>query len=152
MHAGQTIGFVLSYCPSYLSLPESIDVRAALAATARFWRRWIGRSSGAGEYTGTVRRSLITLKALTYRPSAGILAAATTSLPEAIGGVRNWDYRYCWLRDATFTLQAMMNERLLALRNDVGLLSENSIRAPGGCSATFRSRSRTSRSSTLRTT
>jgi GH15 family glucan-1,4-alpha-glucosidase len=114
VRAGQTIGFVLSYCPSYLSLPDTIDARAALEATARFWRRWIGQASASGEYTDTVRRSLITLKALTYRPTGGILAAATTSLPEAIGGVRNWDYRYCWLRDATFTLQAMMNSGLFS--------------------------------------
>ena len=107
--AGQTITFALSYCSSYLSLPERVDAIAALGATARFWRRWIGQASAAGEYGEAVRRSLITLKALTYRPTGGILAAATTSLPEQIGGVRNWDYRYCWLRDATFTLQAMMN-------------------------------------------
>jgi GH15 family glucan-1,4-alpha-glucosidase len=109
VRAGQTIRFVLSYCSSYLSLPARRDADAALSATARFWRRWIGQSSAAGEYGEAVRRSLITLKALNYRPSGGIVAAPTTSLPEKIGGVRNWDYRYCWLRDATFTLQAMMN-------------------------------------------
>jgi GH15 family glucan-1,4-alpha-glucosidase len=109
VRAGQTIRFVLSYCSSYQSLPPRIDAVAALAATARFWRRWVGQSSAEGEYGEAVRRSLITLKALTYRPSGGILAAATTSLPEWLGGVRNWDYRYCWVRDATFTLQAMMN-------------------------------------------
>jgi GH15 family glucan-1,4-alpha-glucosidase len=109
VRAGQAISFVLSYCSSYLSLPERVDPSAALGTTARFWRRWIGQSSVAGEYREAVRRSLITLKALNYRPTGGILAAATTSLPEKIGGVRNWDYRYCWLRDATSTLQAMMN-------------------------------------------
>ncbi len=109
---GETVSFVLSYCPSYLSLPAPVNALAALNATARFWRRWIRQSSAAGEYTEAVRRSLITLKALTYRPTGGTLAAATTSLPEQIGGVRNWDYRYCWLRDATFTLQAMMNSGL----------------------------------------
>jgi GH15 family glucan-1,4-alpha-glucosidase len=114
VRAGQTMTFALSYCASYEALPPAIDAASALRATAGFWRRWISRSSGAGEYTDTVRRSLITLKALTYRPTGGILAAATTSLPEAIGGVRNWDYRYCWLRDATFTLQAMMNSGLFA--------------------------------------
>jgi GH15 family glucan-1,4-alpha-glucosidase len=111
---GQTLSFVLTYCPSYLSLPAPIDAAAALRATTRFWRRWVRRASDAGEYTDAVRRSLITLKALTYRPTGGILAAATTSLPEEIGGVRNWDYRYCWLRDATFALQAMMNSGLYA--------------------------------------
>jgi GH15 family glucan-1,4-alpha-glucosidase len=109
VHAGQTISFVLSHCSSYLSLPARVDAGAALRATTRFWRRWIGQSCDAGEYGEAVRRSLITLKALSYRPTGGILAAATTSLPEHIGGLRNWDYRYCWLRDATFTLQAMMN-------------------------------------------
>ena len=109
VRAGQTISFVLSYCCSYQSLPARVDGAVALRATARFWRRWISQSTDAGEYDEAVRRSLITLKALTYRPTGGILAAPTTSLPEHVGGVRNWDYRYCWLRDATFTLQAMMN-------------------------------------------
>jgi GH15 family glucan-1,4-alpha-glucosidase len=109
VRAGQTIRFILSYCSSYLSRPARVDAVASLAATARFWRRWIAQSSDAGEYDEAVRRSLITLKALNYRPTGGIVAAATTSLPERIRGVRNWDYRYCWLRDATFTLQAMMN-------------------------------------------
>ena len=109
---GQTVSFVLSYCSSYTSLPARVKAVTALNATTRFWRRWIGRSSDAGEYADAVRRSLITLKALTYRPTGGIAAAATTSLPEWIGGVRNWDYRYCWVRDATFTLQAMMNSGL----------------------------------------
>ncbi len=112
VRAGETIAFALSYCASYEALPAASDAASALRATGGFWRRWISQSSGAGEYTDTVHRSLITLKALTYRPTGGILAAATTSLPEAIGGVRNWDYRYCWLRDATFTLQAMMNSGL----------------------------------------
>ena len=109
VRAGQTVSFVLSYCSSYLSLPERVNPAAALGATARFWRRWIGQSSAAGEYGEAVCRSLITLKALSYRPTGGIVAAATTSLPEQPGSVRNWDYRYCWLRDATSTLQAMMN-------------------------------------------
>jgi GH15 family glucan-1,4-alpha-glucosidase len=109
VRAGQTVSFILSYGSSYLPVPARVDAAAALAATARFWRRWIAQSSDAGEYDQAVRRSLITLKALNYRPSGGIVAAPTTSLPEQIRGVRNWDYRYCWLRDATFTLQAMMN-------------------------------------------
>jgi GH15 family glucan-1,4-alpha-glucosidase len=109
VRAGQTISFVLSYSASYLPVRAPLDPIAALRATQRFWRSWIAQSSDAAEYTHAVRRSLITLKALTYRPTGGILAAATTSLPEQIGGERNWDYRYCWLRDATFTLQAMMN-------------------------------------------
>ncbi|HYM43217.1 MAG TPA: glycoside hydrolase family 15 protein [Steroidobacteraceae bacterium] len=107
--AGESVSFVLSYTNACETVPRSAGPVAALRATERFWRQWVGQSSEAGEYGEAVRRSLITLKALTYRPSGGILAAATTSLPERLGGERNWDYRYCWLRDATFTLQAMMN-------------------------------------------
>jgi GH15 family glucan-1,4-alpha-glucosidase len=107
--AGKSVAFIMSYASAYEPAPHPVDAAAALRATQRFWRGWIGQSPDAGEYTEAVRRSLITLKALTYRPSGGILAAPTTSLPERIGGTRNWDYRYCWLRDATFTLQAMMN-------------------------------------------
>ena len=114
VRAGQTISFVLSYSSSNQALPAAIDPLTALRSTERFWRRWVAQCSDAGEYTDAVRRSLITLKALTYRPTGGTLAAATTSLPEQIGGERNWDYRYCWLRDATFTLQAMMNSGLYA--------------------------------------
>ena len=107
--ARQRVAFVLSYTRSFAPVPRPIDAAAALRETERYWRRWTAESSDAGEYTEAVRRSLITLKALTYQPSGGIIAAPTTSLPERIGGVRNWDYRYCWVRDATFTLQAMMN-------------------------------------------
>jgi GH15 family glucan-1,4-alpha-glucosidase len=112
VRAGERVPFVLSYAGSYQALPESPDPAAALRATARFWRRWVSRSTPAGKYTDAVRRSLITLKALTYQSSGGTLAAATTSLPERLGGRRNWDYRYCWVRDATFTLQALMNAGL----------------------------------------
>ena len=107
--AGHSVAFVLSYAAADEVIPPPIDPRTALRTTERFWRRWVGETDDAGEYTEAVRRSLITLKALTDRRSGGILAAPTTSLPEKIGGTRNWDYRYCWLRDATFTLQAMMN-------------------------------------------
>jgi len=106
--AGQTIPFVLTYWPSHLPPPEPIDPLKALAGTERFWRDWSSRAA-AGDWSEPVNRSLITLKALTYRPTGGIVAAATTSLPEQLGGSRNWDYRYCWLRDATFTLLALMN-------------------------------------------
>jgi GH15 family glucan-1,4-alpha-glucosidase len=106
---GESVPFVLSYSPSYVSLPTRISANAALRATERFWRAWVARGAAAGEYSDAVRRSLITLKALTDRTTGGIVAAPTTSLPERIGGARNWDYRYCWVRDATFTLQAMMN-------------------------------------------
>jgi GH15 family glucan-1,4-alpha-glucosidase len=108
--AGETIEFVLSYSRSHESIPDAMDATEALSETERYWREWAGQCAHAGNYASAVRRSLITLKALTYRPTGGIVAAVTTSLPEQIGGPRNWDYRYCWLRDATFTLRAMMNE------------------------------------------
>jgi GH15 family glucan-1,4-alpha-glucosidase len=109
VRAGRTIPFVLTYAPSHLPAPAPLDPAAALAATGRFWRGWCSRFRDGGEWSEAVLRSLITLKALTYRPSGGIVAAPTTSLPERLGGKRNWDYRFCWLRDATFTLQALMN-------------------------------------------
>jgi GH15 family glucan-1,4-alpha-glucosidase len=107
--AGETVPFVLTHAPSHL-VPETMRAKGerALAKTEAFWRDWIGRCSYRGAWEAEVRRALITLKALTYHPTGGIVAAATTSLPEALGGVRNWDYRYCWLRDATFTLQALL--------------------------------------------
>ena len=107
--AGQTIPFVLTYGASHLPPPPRIDPAKALAETEAFWRDWASRARPAGEWSEPVIRSLITLKALTYRPSGAIVAAPTTSLPEQLGGQRNWDYRYCWLRDATFTLVSLMN-------------------------------------------
>ncbi len=106
--AGESVPFVMSHGASYRSPPPAIDAAAALKATETSWREWLGRCPGLGEWTEPVRRSLLTLKALTYEPTGGIVAAATTSLPEKIGGERNWDYRYCWLRDASFALQALM--------------------------------------------
>jgi len=109
VRAGERVPFVLSWSPSHEPAPDPVDADAALDATIEFWREWSGRSTAVtGGYGDAVTRSLITLKALTYQPTGGIVAAATTSLPEAIGGSRNWDYRYCWLRDSTFTLQAML--------------------------------------------
>ena len=108
VEAEQSIPFVLSYGSSFQSPPPSIDWSDALARAETFWRQWSDRCPDVGPWTEAVKRSLITLKALTYAPTGGIVAAATTSLPERIGGVRNWDYRYCWLRDATFTLMALM--------------------------------------------
>jgi GH15 family glucan-1,4-alpha-glucosidase len=107
--AGQTIAFVLTYAPSHLPVPEPIDPQDALRQTQSFWEDWASIHQSTGVYTDAVRRSLITLKALTYEPTGGIAAAPTTSLPEQIGGPRNWDYRFCWLRDATLTLLAFMN-------------------------------------------
>ena len=103
------MSFVLTYGVSYEKPPHAIDAEKALAETEHFWRHWSARCKSDGPYTEAIERSLITLKALTYRPTGGIVAAVTTSLPEALGGSRNWDYRYCWLRDATFTLLALMN-------------------------------------------
>lgn len=107
--AGEEVPFILTYVPGHLPHPPRIDWRAALRDTADFWREWTQTCTAAGEWTELVVRSLITLKALTYAPTGGIVAAPTTSLPEKIGGVRNWDYRYCWLRDATLTLLTLMN-------------------------------------------
>lgn len=107
--AGETIPFVLRYSPSHLPMQPAIDAGEALAETERYWRAWAQRCAGAAPYSEAVRRSLITLKALTYTPTGGIVAAPTTSLPEQLGGSRNWDYRFCWLRDATLTLLTLMD-------------------------------------------
>ena len=106
--AGQRETFTLTWNPSYQHRPYPVDPEAALVATERFWQGWSDTCTYDGPYRDAVLRSLLTLKALTYAPTGGIIAAATTSLPEEIGGQRNWDYRYCWLRDATFTLQALV--------------------------------------------
>ena len=105
---GERVAFVLTHFASHLPRPLPIDADAAIDATALKWRNWCARCSYDGRWRDEVTRSLITLKALTYAPTGGIAAAVTTSLPEAIGGTRNWDYRYCWLRDATFTLYALL--------------------------------------------
>ncbi len=111
--AGATASFTLCYHPSYRQRERSVDVPARLAETAAWWREWSGRCHFNGgpdhPWHEAVVRSLVTLKGLTYQPSGGIVAAATTSLPEQIGGGRNWDYRYCWVRDATVTLYALLH-------------------------------------------
>jgi GH15 family glucan-1,4-alpha-glucosidase len=109
VHEGETVAFVLTHSLSHLPPPQPIDLAETLTATQGYWREWAERCNAAGPYTEIVRRSLITLKALSYHPTGGIVAAVTTSLPEQLGGPRNWDYRYCWLRDATFTLLAFLN-------------------------------------------
>ncbi|WP_027524664.1 glycoside hydrolase family 15 protein [Bradyrhizobium sp. Ec3.3] len=109
VNAGETVPFVLTYGPSHLSPPEAIDPERAFAETEAFWKDWCSHGNRDGEYHDLIMRSLITLKALTFAPTGGIVAAPTTSLPEKLGGARNWDYRFCWLRDATFTLLALMN-------------------------------------------
>jgi GH15 family glucan-1,4-alpha-glucosidase len=108
---GERVPFVLTWFPSHEKTPAAIDAEIALAETETFWREWIEDCDAElpTELRGLVRRSLMVLKALTYAPTGGIVAAPTTSLPESIGGVRNWDYRYCWLRDATLTLLALLN-------------------------------------------
>ena len=105
---GQRIPFVLTHFPSHQPRPLPIDANAAIAATELAWHTWCTRCTYDGRWGDAVRRSLLTLKALTYAPTGGIVAAPTTSLPERIGGVRNWDYRFCWPRDATFTLYALL--------------------------------------------
>ena len=106
---GETRSFSLTYAPSHGPPPPHLDAQASLAATERWWNEWASRCTYQGEWRDAVVRSLVTLKALTFRPTGGIVAAPTTSLPEEIGGPRNWDYRYCWLRDATLTLLALMD-------------------------------------------
>jgi GH15 family glucan-1,4-alpha-glucosidase len=106
--AGDRIPFVMTWQQSHLAMPKPVDAEQALRDTETVWMEWVAHCHYDGEWRDAVIRSLTTLKALTYAPTGGIVAAATTSLPEAIGGERNWDYRYCWLRDATMTLQALL--------------------------------------------
>ncbi len=127
--AGQTIPFVLSYGPSHLPPPPPLDPLRALADTEKYWRDWARGARPAKPYSAAVTRSLITVKALSHRPSGSLVAAPTTSLPERLGGQRNWDYRYCWLRDATFTLLALMNA---GYYEDAGLWRQWLLRAVAG--------------------
>jgi GH15 family glucan-1,4-alpha-glucosidase len=118
---GDRVPFVLTWFPSSEQAPTAVDAEEALTATEQLWRDWMAGCRYDGPYKAAVHRSLIVLKALTYEPTGAIVAAPTTSLPEQIGGVRNWDYRFSWLRDATFTLYALMNagfkDEALAWRN-----------------------------------
>ncbi len=109
LRAGERVPFVLTWFPSHRPLPDEIDPEAALADAEDYWLSWAGRCDHAGDYHDEIHQSLLVLKALTYAPTGGLVAAPTTSLPEQLGGVRNWDYRFCWLRDATLTLVAMLN-------------------------------------------
>jgi len=106
--AGQTVPFVLAWHRSHEPAPEIVDAERTVAQTETWWRKWSDRCTYRGPWRDPVLHSLITLKALTYAPTGGMVAAPTTSLPERLGGVRNWDYRYCWVRDATFTLYALL--------------------------------------------
>ncbi|WP_256445494.1 glycoside hydrolase family 15 protein [Pyxidicoccus parkwayensis] len=110
VHEGERVSFVLSWHPSHLSPPPvRSEPLAALENTCRWWTQWARRCTYQGPWRSQVMRSLITLKGLTYSPTGGLVAAPTTSLPERLGGVRNWDYRYCWVRDATLTLLALLH-------------------------------------------
>jgi GH15 family glucan-1,4-alpha-glucosidase len=104
---GEKVSFSLRWHPSHLPAPPAVEAQQALETTDRWWRDWTARCTYEGRWHDAVTRSLITLKALTFEPTGGMVAAPTTSLPEQPGGSRNWDYRYCWLRDATFTLYAL---------------------------------------------
>ncbi len=109
VESGERVSFILTYHGSLEPTPRALDASISLENTVEYWQNWVLQCrDDFGEYHDVVTRSLITLKALTYAPTGGIVAAPTTSLPEELGGSRNWDYRYCWLRDATFTLYALM--------------------------------------------
>ncbi|KTC35932.1 glycosyl hydrolase, partial [Pseudomonas putida] len=109
VEAGEQLGYRLSFQPSHLPVQPAVEAELSLVETERYWREFAQRCPDVGGWTPLVKRSLLTLKAMTYAPTGGIVAAVTTSLPEQLGGERNWDYRYCWLRDATMTLLAFMN-------------------------------------------
>ena len=109
VEAGQAVPFTFSHAASHVAPPPPLDAEQALEETRSQWADWSGQCAPSGRWTGAVTRSLLVLKALTYAPTGGIVAAPTTSLPEKIGGTRNWDYRYCWLRDAPQTLRALMD-------------------------------------------
>jgi GH15 family glucan-1,4-alpha-glucosidase len=109
LRSGESTSFTLTYSPSHVPPSKGIDVERALADTERYWRDWVAKAEVDGPWSAQVTRSLITLRALIYNPTGGIVAAPTTSLPEHLGGERNWDYRFCWLRDATLTLLAFMD-------------------------------------------
>ncbi len=105
---GETVSLTLTYRSSLKEPPKPFNIERSLAKTKKYWSEWMSTCTYTGDYKAAVQRSLMTLKAMTYRPSGGIVAAVTTSLPEEISGVRNWDYRYCWLRDTSFTLLCLM--------------------------------------------
>ncbi|HEY4398208.1 MAG TPA: trehalase-like domain-containing protein, partial [Acidimicrobiia bacterium] len=109
VRAGQRVPFSLAWYPSHQDVPRPRNTAWSLSRTESWWHNWSKKWTYDGDYPEAVQRSVITLKALTYAPTGGIVAAPTTSLPEWIGGVRNWDYRFCWLRDATFTLLSLLH-------------------------------------------
>ncbi len=129
LHAGERVPFVLNYRPSHELAQPAIDPEAMLQRTEEAWRAWSARGSYRGRWHAEVQRSLVTLKALTYAPTGGIVAAPTTSLPEQLGGQRNWDYRFCWLRDAGFTLNALL---LSGYRDEAAAWRDWLLRAVAG--------------------
>ncbi|HEY3916589.1 MAG TPA: glycoside hydrolase family 15 protein [Stellaceae bacterium] len=129
IHAGETIPSTLSWYRSHQTEPAAYDAAAVLEETTKFWQGWSRRHEAKSEWRDAELRSLLTLKALTYQPTGGIVAAPTTSLPEKLGGVRNWDYRFCWLRDATFTLYALL---LSGYREEAQAWREWLLRAVAG--------------------
>jgi GH15 family glucan-1,4-alpha-glucosidase len=127
---GDRASFVMSWAPSHEPKMPYVDAEQVLSSTTEFWAEWSSHAAyRSGPYSGAVDRSIITLKALTYQPTGGIVAAATTSLPEELGGVRNWDYRYCWLRDATYALQALL---AAGFRREAGAWRDWLLRAIAG--------------------
>jgi GH15 family glucan-1,4-alpha-glucosidase len=129
VRAGERVAFVMVWHRSHELAPPRIDPWDAARATTRFWRDWTTRCTYRGEWRDAVMRSLITLKGLSYRPTGGIVAAPTTSLPEELGGSRNWDYRFCWLRDATFTLYSLLQA---GYEREAGAWREWLLRAVAG--------------------
>ncbi|MEX2550752.1 MAG: glycoside hydrolase family 15 protein [Nitriliruptoraceae bacterium] len=134
VEAGDRVPFVLTWHPSHEPAPAPVDAQTAVDDTTRWWQGWSQQQTYRGPWQEAVERSLITLKALTYGPTGGIVAAPTTSLPEHVGGSRNWDYRFVWLRDATFTLQALM---LAGYRNEALAWRDWLLRAVAGDPATL---------------
>ncbi|WDS37233.1 glycoside hydrolase family 15 protein [Pseudoxanthomonas sp.] len=126
---GERTWFVLSHGPSHLDAPEAVDPEDALAITLAFWEDWSNQCAPAGRWSAQVKRSLVVLKGLSYLPTGAIIAAPTASLPEQLGGERNWDYRYCWLRDSSFTLLALMNA---GFHNEAGAFRDWVKRAVAG--------------------
>jgi GH15 family glucan-1,4-alpha-glucosidase len=108
VRAGERVPFEIAWSPTHAGEPPPTDPESSLRDTEAWWKEWSAKCTYEGHWRDAVVRSSITLKALTYAPTGGIVAAATASLPECVGGVRNWDYRHCWLRDATFTLYSLM--------------------------------------------
>ena len=128
--AGESVAFVMGYSPSYGVLPEPIDAKRALEETKAAWKKWSGQAQASGPYSEAVLRSLITLKALSYGPTGGIVAAPTTSLPERLGGERNWDYRFCWLLAAGCHLHAARAAQFRIYRRSCRMAP---VAAPRGC-------------------